>query len=239
MTRGRGWLLVLGVVTAVACSLPSADEFAHGQTEPVDDPVEASALVDGAFAVETGTPPATTGVSLSIDPPVVDRGDAIELGGDGMLDWAYWSPALIRCAACTTRIGAASSTEMLKTYGDDARSFVWTGGAPTASGTSHGGIYIEEIASTIELPVQLPDTGVVLVVHVGIFNAAGRFDVGIDGVDAGVAPSVSVPSGTNGYRVVIHAKAPGDVLRLSWTLTGRATAVDANVTLSTVTLSPE
>ena len=97
------------------------------------------------------------------------------------------------------------------------------------------GVFVHGVGQPMQMTVALPEAPIVFQLHTDTYFSAARLDVTIDGLEP---RSTAVDLDTIAYRFVIHAKAPGATMYVSWVMT-KQTDDEANIAISAATLSAE
>jgi hypothetical protein len=194
-----------------------------------------------------GPADASSGPVLVIDPAARNDSATIDLTAAGASDWTerhVGTDLGNRCAPCAHLLDTLrSSAATVFAYSIDTRQFLWSNGAPTASGSMTGGLYTEGVGSAFSTGAATTPARQLLTLHVDTFNAGASITANIDG--SGIAPAtLTIPakSGTAPYAIRIHFAAPNG-LRLAVTFAETvAVPVDGdigNIAVSAVTLAPD
>lgn len=105
----------------------------------------------------------------------------VDLSAEGSVDWVHWGKdsagSINRKAGSTLQIGALTGVGGSPARYTDAKEragYTWAGGTPTASSTTHGGLYTIGLDQGFELQVPADTTLRTLVVYLGGWKSSGR-----------------------------------------------------------------
>lgn len=154
---------------------------------------------------------------------------AVALATVGPTDWVKWensANAAERSASGGslisnwTALGGTSPTG----FGGDARTFSWTGGTPTASGSNSNGVFGNggSVGSGFSFTVPADTTTRMLRLYVGGYNCQGTLTATLS--DGSAAPLTIVGNNNSGgagptnYEITFEAGSGGQTLTLAYTM---------------------
>jgi uncharacterized protein YjdB len=163
---------------------------------------------------------------------------AVNLTTEGTGDWAHWPSYDHKTTGGSqvsnfTMIGGGTAT----TYNDAPRSFSWSDGTPTASGSSNiNGVFVAGIGQGFQATAPADQTQRTLKVYVGGWNSGGTLTASLSDASAADYVNSSFSSTTGQYVVqytlTYKAGSAGKLLTVKWVQSSGT----GNVTLQAATL---
>ena len=144
----------------------------------------------------------------------------IDLTATGTSDWIHWLPLNRKASSNLISDYQPVGTGTVTAYFDDARSFVWSNGTPTASGSDSAGATTTGIGTGFTFSVPAGTAPRTLVIYVGGTNSTGKLTAHLSDVSAAdfVDTSISGSARYDGlYTLTFHAASEGQQLQVTWT----------------------
>lgn len=168
---------------------------------------------------------------------------SVDLTAGGALDWVHWghvdASSINRRAGATTQIGTLSGVGGTPSrYAAGNITFTWTGGTPTASAASAGGLYIIGKDNGFALTAPAGTSPRTLVLYLGGWQSTSLTSLTLSD---GSAPPVPITAGTLAasyrlrLRVRYRAGSTGQTLSISHVAT--AVSGQGNVSFEAAALS--
>ncbi|MBW6438731.1 hypothetical protein KZ829_33885 [Actinoplanes hulinensis] len=163
----------------------------------------------------------------------------VDLSAEGSRDWVHWGLA---GADSVNRRGGTAQIEDLGgsprgRYDNNPQLYRWSGGTPTASaGRTPTGVYACGQGATITLRAPAGPATRTLSVYAGVWMAAGRLTVTVDGASASRTLENREAISTQRFEIRYRAKA-GSKLTVTWTATAVHHPTCGNIDLQAATLS--
>jgi hypothetical protein len=213
-----------------------ACEFMPGPLDPLDSSAGdlSQPPDDGMQPVDFSQPSDGLGNDLLVAPMLsgtrADFTAAVNLTTEGAIDWVHLGLAI---AQDVNRKSGASilNTSIVGTplqYGSYAPTLSWSDGAPTASATTHSGVFVYGMGSGFTVTAPTSTTTRTLRLYVSQDNSTSLFTAHVaDGSSADFIKMNTVLSGnfTQVYTIVVRTSAPS-TLTASFTNTGTGGDVD-------------
>ena len=144
----------------------------------------------------------------------------IDLTAAGTSDWIHWLPLNRKLSSNLISDYQPVGTGTVTAYFDDARSFVWSNGTPTGSGSDSAGATTTGIGTGFTFSVPAGTAPRTLVIYVGGTNSTGKLTAHLSDVSAAdfVDTSISGSARYDGlYTLAFHAASEGQQLQVTWT----------------------
>ncbi len=240
--------MAIGALAGTLAGCPDLSGFSGGADDagasdaPADAPASLDGSADAAADADADAAPADT---LALEAATEDPNDIVDLSARGTLDWVeiHVPTQPDRCATCMQLLLGPTSGATLQPYIGDTRTWIWTNGTPKAMGTLHGGVYVENVGSSILVTAPTAPTKRLLTAWIDTYNVGAKLQASIDGT-ALTPQTVTLAELPNAvrYTVKVHfAAAAGHTLALSFLETS-AIALDGdkgNAAFSAMTLAAE
>ena len=162
----------------------------------------------------------------------------VNLTAAGTSDWAHW-PGYLHKATGGSQITDLESLYppyTTQTYTNDPRTFTWTDGTPTATGSVTTGVYVSGWAGGYQISAPADTNPRTLTVYVGGFNSSGHLRAYLsDGSAEDFIATTSTSSGAYyiAYTLTYTAGQSGQLLYVQWTQASSS----GNVTIAGATLT--
>ena len=188
--------------------------------------------VYGLFASQS---PAPTGTLTSTK---VSSTASVNLTSVGTSDWTHW-PGYVHKTTGGGQISdfiAMYPPDPTGTYGDDARTFSWTDGTPTTTGSGTTGVSVAGYGAGYQISAPADTTTRTLNVYLGGWNSIGKMRAYLsDGSAEDIVDVNPVGQGSYyfTYSFTYKAAHAGQLLYVEWTQAG----ANGNLTLAGATLS--
>ena len=163
---------------------------------------------------------------------------AVNLTSTGTADWAHW-PGYVHKAtggSQITDITAIYPPYPVTTYTTDQRTYSWTDGTPTATGSVTTGVYAAGWAGGFQISAPADKTARTLTVYVGGYQSAGHLRAYLsDGSAEDFVANTQTAGGAYyvTYKLTYTAGQAGQLLYVNWT----QGSTNGNVTFAGATLS--
>ncbi|HTV78400.1 MAG TPA: fibronectin type III domain-containing protein, partial [Steroidobacteraceae bacterium] len=170
----------------------------------------------------------------------------VNLTAAGASDWAHW-PGYVHKATGNAQISDLESLYppyAMTTYTNDQRTFTWSDGTPTASGSVTSGVYVSGWAGGYQISAPADTNPRTLTVYVGGYNSAGHLRAFLsDGSAEDFIATTSTSSGNYyiAYTLTYTAGQSGQLLYVQWTQassSGNVSFAGATLTGGSVATTP-